>query len=91
MLKTIKVSENMYNDVKKLRDELQKSGSIAGVYEVKLSMALGYAVKNALESLRRRERMLSSAGGWSDIDANALIKDIYDNRRKGTRWSAGLD
>ena len=91
MLKTIKISEKAYEDVKKLKIELEKEEIISGLYDVKLSTALSYAIKTALESIRKRKRFLSSAGGWSDIDSDKLIMDIYESRKKGTKWNVSLD
>jgi len=90
MLKTIKIPEEAYKDVKKLTKKLEKNKVIIGVYKVKLSTALSYAIKNALDNLEKRERLLSAAGGWSDVDAS-LIKEIYEKRLKGTKWNIGLD
>lgn len=37
-----------------------------------------------------KKRFLSAAGGWSDIDGNRLIKDIYKSRTRG-RWDINFD
>jgi len=90
MLKTIKIPEEAYKDAKKLTNKLEKDKVIVGLYKVKLSTAVGYAIKKALEELMKREKFLSSAGGWSDIDKE-LVKEIYEKREKGTKWSLSLD
>lgn len=84
MLKTIKIPEEAYVDVKKLKKELEKEEIITGVYNVGLSTAVSYAVKKALEDIKRRKRFLSAAGGWADIDGDKLTGDIYKGRAKGT-------
>lgn len=91
MLKTIKIPEKAYNDAKKLKKKLEKEEVIAGLYNVKLSTAVGYAIKNALEDIEKRKKFLSAAGGWSDIDADKLIKDIYEKRMINTRGDISLD
>jgi len=91
MLKTIKIPEKAYNDAKKLKKELEKDEVITGVYNVGLSMAVSYAIKKALADLSNRKKFLSAAGGWSDIDGDRLIKDIYRSRLKGTKWKIGFD
>lgn len=91
MLKTIKIPEKAYNDAKKLKRELEKEEIIVGLYNVKLSTAICYAIKKALENIERKKRFLSAAGGFSDIDTNKLIEEIYENRKRGTRWDINLD
>jgi len=91
MLKTIKIPKKAYDDAKRLKTELEKKEIIDGLYNVKLSTAVGYAIKRALEEITKRKRFLSSAGGWSDIDSEKLIKDIYETRKKGTRWDINFD
>lgn len=91
MLKTIKIPEKAYNDAKKLKRELEKEEIIAGLYNVKLSTAVSYAIKRALENIKKKKRFLSAAGGWSDINTDKLIKDIYESRKKDTRWDISLD
>ncbi len=91
MLKTIKIPEKAYKDAKKLKKELEKEEVIDGLYNVKLSTAVGYAIKSALENLERRKKFLSSAGGWADIDGKKLIKDIYDSRKIGMGRDINLD
>lgn len=91
MLKTIKIPEKAYNDAKRLKSLIEKEELISGLYNVGLSTAVGYAIKKALEDFRRKKRFLSSAGGWSDLDGDKLIKDIYKSRRKGTKLNISLD
>ncbi|MDP7180335.1 MAG: hypothetical protein QF824_03635 [Candidatus Woesearchaeota archaeon] len=90
MLKTIKVSEKAYADARKLQKALEKDELIEGVYDVKLSTAINYAIKTALETIRKRKKFLSAAGGWADMDKN-IVKEIYSSRSKGTRWDIELD
>lgn len=90
MLKTIKIPEKAYDDAKKLKKELEKEEIIAGLYDVKLSTAVSYAIKKVLEDIKRRKRFLSSAGGWSEMDSS-IIGDIYKSRIKGTKWDISLD
>ncbi|MBI2139596.1 hypothetical protein HYU14_01620 [Candidatus Woesearchaeota archaeon] len=90
MLKTIKLYERAYEDAKELRERLEKEDVLEGVYKVNLSTAISYAIKKALEELNKKRRFLSAAGGWSDID-KSLIKEIYEGRKKGTRWDMSLD
>lgn len=40
---------------------------------------------------KNKKKFLSAAGGWSDMDTETLISDIYSNRKKGTRWDINLD
>ena len=91
MLKTIKIPEKAYEDAKKLKKELEKEEVIAGLYDVKLSTAVSFAIKKALENINLRKRFLSSAGGWSDIDGDKLVKEIYKSRTKGTNWDISFD
>lgn len=90
MLKSIKIDEKAYKDAKKLSKELEEEELIEGIYNVKLSTAISYAIKKALEDIKNRKRFLSAAGGWKDID-ESLVKEIYEGRKKGTRWDISLD
>jgi len=90
MLKTIKIPEKAYNDAKKLKNKLEKEETLVGLYNVGLSTAISYAIKKALEDFKKREKFLSAAGGWSDIDGDKLIKDIYKSRTKGTNWDVSF-
>ena len=90
MLKSVKIDEKVYKDVKKLSSELEKGELIEGLYNVKLSTAIGYAIKKALQDIKNRKRFLSAAGSWKDINEN-LVKEIYEGRKKGTRWDISLD
>lgn len=90
MLKSVKIDEKVYKDAKKLSKELEEEEIIEGLYNVKLSTAISYAIKKALEDIKNRKRFLSAAGGWKDMDKN-LVKEIYEGRKKGTRWDISLD
>ena len=37
------------------------------------------------------KKLLSAGEGWSDINTGKLIKDIYKDRKKGTKWDINLD
>lgn len=91
MLKSIKIPEEAYKDAKKLSKRLEETKSIEGLYRIKLSTAVSYAIKRALENIENRRRFLSAAGGWSDVDADKLIKDIYENRKIGVKKSISFD
>lgn len=90
MLKSVKIDEKVYKDAKKLSRELEEEEIIEGLYNVKLSTAISYAIKKALEDIKNRKRFLSAAGSWKDIDKN-LVKEIYEGRKRGTRWDISLD
>ena len=90
MLKSVKIDEKAYKDAKKLSKKLEEEEIIEGIYNVKLSTAISYAIKKALEDIKNRKRFLSAAGGWKDMDKN-LVKEIYEGRKKGTRWDITLD
>lgn len=90
MLKSVKIDEKVYKDAKKLSKELEEEEIIEGLYNVKLSTAISYAIKKALEDIKNRKRFLSAAGGWKDMDKN-LVKEIYEGRKRGTRWDISLD
>lgn len=90
MLKSVKIDEKAYKDAKKLSRELEEEEIIEGIYNVKLSTAISYAIKKALEGIKNRKRFLSAAGSWKDIDEK-LVKEIYEGRKKGTRWDISLD
>lgn len=85
MYKTIKIPETAYERAEHLKEELAKDEAIAGVRKVSLSEAISYAIAQTLENLKRRREFESAAGGWSGLDSNALIEDIYASRLKGTR------
>ncbi|MFZ2456504.1 MAG: hypothetical protein WAX07_08505 [Candidatus Altiarchaeia archaeon] len=85
MYKSIKIPEEVYDDAKALSRELEKSKELTGVHRMNMSIALGYAVSKARENLKRKRKLLASAGVWKDIDTEKLIKDIYDSRKISTR------
>lgn len=47
-------------------------------------------MKDLISNLLRRERMRSCAGAWSDLDTDAMIKDIYESRKINTRKEVKL-
>lgn len=81
MFRSVKISEDAYRKAKRLADELDREA----VGKVGLSNAIAYAVKKTLEGRSRRKDMLSAAGGWSDVDGDKLIKEIYEGRLLSTR------
>ena len=86
MYKTIKIPVEAYEEAKLLSEELEKSKTIAGVFNVNLSTAVSYAVTKMLENLRKRKRFISSAGGWKDIENLDKIKEeIYFDRKISKR------
>ncbi len=89
-LKTIKVSEETYMNILKLKKALGKNNILKGVSDVKITNAVTYAVDNSLENIERLKKMRSCAGAWSDIDTKALIKDIYESRKINTRKEVNL-
>ncbi|MCH8003103.1 MAG: hypothetical protein IH934_00590 [Nanoarchaeota archaeon] len=93
MLKSIKVSEKNYEEIKNLSKELEKKHVIPYVEKVNINSTISFALNKAkenLEMLEKRKKFLSAAGGWKDIDEN-LVKEIYEGRKKGTRWGISLD
>jgi hypothetical protein len=91
MLKTVKIPEEAYNAAKKLGKELEKDKAIKGVYKVKLSTAISFAINKSLEEMEKKRRFRSAAGGWKNVDTEELIKEIYESRKGGTRWDTSLD
>ncbi len=86
MYKTIKLPEEAYEEAKLLSEELGKSKTIAGVFNVNLSTAISYAITKMLENVRKRKKFISSAGGWVDIENLDKIKeDIYFGRKISKR------
>ncbi len=91
MLKSIKIPEEAYKEAKMLSKELEKDGEFRGIYNVPISAAISYAIKKTADDIRRRKAFRKAAGSWKDIDAEKLIKEIYEDRKKGTRWDISLD
>lgn len=88
MYKTIKIPEEAYEEAKVLSKELENKKEIRGVFNVNLSTAISYAISKTLEYLRKRDKFISSAGSWSDIEnIDKLKSEIYRDRaisrRKG--------
>lgn len=93
MLKSIKVSEKNYEEIKKLSKELEKKHVMPYVEKVNINSAIAFALNKAKENLKmmeKREKLMELAGSWKDIDKN-LVKEIYEDRKKGTRWDISLD
>lgn len=92
--KTIKISEKAYKEIMMLSKRIEKENMIPEIGKVNIGTTINFALDRAKEKLNekeRRNRFLSSAGGWSDIDTKKLIKDIYESRRRGTRWEMSLN
>ena len=93
MLKTIKVSEKNYEEIKKLSKELEKNHIVPYTEKINVNSAIGFAIDKAKEDLKmmeKRKKFMKLAGAWKDIDKN-LVKEIYENRKKGTRWDISFD
>jgi len=88
-LKTIKVSEETYMNILKLKKALAKNNVLKGVSEVKITNAVTYAVDNSLDAIERKKRLMECAGGWKDVSPN-LIKEIYESRKINTRKEVKL-
>lgn len=90
MYKTVKIPEESYLKAKSLSKELEKSKELVGVSHVSLSNAISYAIIKTLENLKKRHKLISSAGGWSDMDTKKLIRDIYESRKVSARAEVEL-
>jgi len=80
MYKTVKIPEEAYDEAKKLGEELKLKKEIKGLFNVNLSTAISYAITKTLENLRKKDKFLSAAGSWKDIDADKLKSEIYKSR-----------
>jgi len=86
MYKSIKISGEAYKKAKSLSRELENSGELTGVEKVNMSIAVGYALSKTLEGIRKKNRFMSSAGGWKDYEnADKLIAEIYSSRKNSSR------
>ena len=83
MYRSVKITDKTYREAKKLAEYLGREDDTGG--KVGLSNAIANAVHTALETRSRRKTMLSAVGGWSDIDADKLVKEIYAGRLLSTR------
>ncbi len=93
MLKTIKVSEKNYEEIKDLSKELEKKHIVPYVEKVNINSAIAFALNKAKENLKmleKRAKLMKLAGTWKDVDKN-LVKEIYESRKKGTRWDISFD
>jgi len=63
-----------------------KKGALSMAAERILSDSIRKGTKNKTEDL-----FLKSLGGWKDIDADALIKRIYESRTISTRKKVELE
>lgn len=80
MYKTVKIPEEAYDEAKKLSEELGDQKKIKGVFNVNLSTAISYAITKTLENLKKRDKFLSAAGSWKDINIDKLKSEIYKAR-----------
>ncbi|MBI2136906.1 hypothetical protein HYU12_00095 [Candidatus Woesearchaeota archaeon] len=85
MLKTIKIPEEAYRAAKRLGKELEKEKAAEGIYNVKLTTAISYAISNTLSELEKKHRFRAAAGGWKGADTEKILDDIYRGRRFRTR------
>lgn len=85
MYKTIKIPEMAFRKAEELKAEMEKDESVKGIRKVTLSEAVSSAIKEALENREKRGHLLAAAGGWSDLDCDALLRDIYASRRDSKR------
>ena len=76
MLKSVKISEEAYRDVKKLSKELKKEEIIEGLYDVKLSTAIGYAIKRTLREMENKKKaneLKQELKEWDTLSDEALL------------------
>ena len=76
MLKSVKISEEAYKDVKKLSKVLKKEEIIEGIYDVKLSTAIGYAIKRTLREMKSRKKLVElnqELKEWDILSDEALL------------------
>jgi len=86
MYKSIKISGEAYKKAKTLSRELENSGELTGVEKVNMSVAVGYALSKALEGMRKKNKFISAAGGWKDLEnADELLADIHSSRKNTAR------
>ena len=85
MYKTIKIPETAYKVAEEIKLDMSTDDSVRGIRKVSLSEVVSYALKDLMEKRERRKRLLALAGAWSDMDTEALKKEIYSSRRNSTR------
>jgi len=83
--KTVKIPEESYKKAKSLSRELEKSDEFLGAHKVNLSSTISYAIARTLNAVKKKKILMSAARGWSDMDTENLIRDIYDSRTVSTR------
>ena len=83
MYRSVKITEGTYREAKKLAMDLGRENEAAG--RIGISNAIAHAIHQALEARAGRRRMLSAVGGWSDIDGEKILKEIYEGRLMSTR------
>lgn len=70
----------------------KKYGFKKGALSMAAEKALRELTKGGADENKDMEaRFLKSAGSWKDIDANALIKKIYESRTISTRKKVELE
>ncbi len=90
MYVSIKVTKETFNEVDQLCKELKENHKFPG--RVTKSAAIQYAVEQTLEEMERRKHLKNAAGGWADMDTDALIKEIYEDRlRPNNRPEVNFD
>ena len=85
MLKTVKIHEEAYKAAKRLTKELEKEKVAEGLYKVKLTNAISFAINRTLDEMERKRRFRAVAGAWSKTAAEEVRKIIHENRRFRTR------
>ncbi len=85
MYKSVKISEESYRAAKRLASEMSRDGRICGGRRVGVSNVVSEGIALARDSYARKQKLKRLAGAWKDIDADALIKEIYDGRLVSTR------
>ncbi|MFC2162712.1 hypothetical protein ACFLRF_03450 [Candidatus Altiarchaeota archaeon] len=90
MFKSVKISEDAYLEAKKLAGEMNKDIKLAGGRNMGISNVLAEAIHLARDNYHRKKRVMKLAGAWKDVDSNELIKDVYDDRSRGSRPEVGL-
>jgi len=85
MYKTIKIPELAFKNAEELKKEMSMDEGIKGIRKVSLSEVVSYALKELSERREKRKHLMSLAGSWSDIDTEAMTKEIYSSRRNSIR------
>ena len=81
MYRSVKITEKAYKEAKKMASEMSKNAPS----RLGISHIIEYALRLEAERMERRRKIEAAAGGWADMDCDALIKDIYEGRKLSTR------